>query len=119
MAAVLKLVGLALDGITSFSIAPLRLASMAGALVAAGALLYGTFMLLKTAIIGDSVAGFPTLIVMISFLGGAQLMAIGLLGEYIGRLLIESKRRPVYIADTIDLPSQAGPADELRSHAAV
>lgn len=115
----LKLVGLAFDGITSFSIAPLRLASMAGALVAAGALLYGTYMLLKTAIVGDSVAGFPTLIVMISFLGGAQLMAIGLLGEYIGRLLIESKRRPVYIADTIDLPSQAGPADELWSHAAV
>lgn len=100
-----KLIGLALDGITSFSIAPLRLASMAGALVAAGALLYGAFMMVKTLVVGDTVAGFPTLIVMISFLGGAQLMAIGLLGEYVGRLLVESKQRPLYFVDTVELPT--------------
>lgn len=100
-----KLVGLALDGITSFSIAPLRLASMAGGLVAMCALLYGASMLIKTLLFGDSVAGFPTLIVMISFLGGAQLMAIGLLGEYVGRLLVESKQRPLYFVDTVDLPT--------------
>jgi len=101
-----KLIGLALDGITSFSIAPLRIASLAGALVAVCALIYGTFFLAKTLLIGDSVAGFPTLIVMITFLGGAQLMAIGLLGEYVGRLLIESKQRPLYFVDTLALSKQ-------------
>ena len=106
----LKLLGLALDGITSFSIAPLRLASMTGALVAVGALSYGILVLAKTVLFGESVAGFPTLIVMITFLGGAQLMAIGLLGEYIGRLLVESKQRPLYFIDSLDLPVSA--ADE-------
>jgi polyisoprenyl-phosphate glycosyltransferase len=100
-----KLIGLALDGITSFSIAPLRLASLAGASVAIFALLYAAFVLAKTLLFGDSVAGFPTLIVMISFLGGAQLMAIGLLGEYVGRLLVESKQRPLYFVDTVELPA--------------
>ena len=116
-----KLIGLALDGITSFSIAPLRLASMAGALVAAGALLYGSFMLAKTLLFGDPVAGFPTLIVMITFLGGAQLMAIGLLGEYVGRLLIESKQRPLYLVDKIDIPDSlaAGAESRFRRKAAV
>lgn len=101
----LKLIGLALDGITSFSIAPLRLASIAGGLVAVGALIYGTAVVTRTLLFGDSVAGFPTLVVMITFLGGAQLMAIGLLGEYVGRLLLESKRRPLYLVDTVDLPA--------------
>lgn len=102
----LKLIGLALDGITSFSIAPLRLASLTGAFVALGALFYGSFVIARTSLFGDPVAGFPTLIVAISFLGGLQLMAIGLLGEYVGRLLIESKQRPLYFIDTLDLPAQ-------------
>ena len=116
----LKLIGLALDGITSFSIAPLRLASIAGGLVAVGAMIYGTSMLAKTLLFGDSVAGFPTLIVVITFLGGAQLMAIGLLGEYVGRLLVESKQRPLYFVDSVDLPALAksNAADHLRRRAA-
>ena len=116
-----KLIGLALDGITSFSIAPLRLASVAGAFVATGALLYGFFILAKTILFGDPVAGFPTLIVMITFLGGAQLMAIDLLGEYVGRLLIESKQRPLYLVDTIDIPEPpaAGSESRFRRTAAV
>ena len=116
-----KLVGLALDGITSFSIAPLRLASLAGALVAVCALIYGTFVLAKTLLIGDAVAGFPTLIIMVTFLGGVQLMAIGLLGEYVGRLLIESKQRPLYFVDTLALPEQqkSNANIPLRSSAAV
>lgn len=101
-----KLIGLALDGITSFSIAPLRLASLAGMLVALGALAYGSIVLVKTLVFGDSVAGFPTLIVTITFLGGIQLTAIGLLGEYIGRLLVESKQRPLYFVASADLPAQ-------------
>ena len=111
-----KLIGLALDGITSFSIAPLRLASMTGAFVAVCALIYGTFVLSKTLLFGDSVAGFPTLIVMITFLGGAQLMAIGLLGEYVGRLLIESKQRPLYLVDTLALPNIHQPTATIPLH---
>lgn len=100
----LKLVALAVDGISSFSIAPLRLASATGALAATGALLYALVVFAKTLLFGDPVAGFPTLIIMISFLGGMQLLAIGLLGEYIGRLLIEGKQRPMYLVDSVDLP---------------
>ncbi|MDH3265590.1 MAG: glycosyltransferase, partial [Gammaproteobacteria bacterium] len=96
------------------------LASIAGGLVAVGAMIYGTSMLAKTLLFGDSVAGFPTLIVVITFLGGAQLMAIGLLGEYVGRLLVESKQRPLYFVDSVDLPALAksNAADHLRRRAA-
>lgn len=110
-----KLIGLALDGVTSFSIAPLRLASMAGALIAAGAVFYGAFVLARTLVFGEPVVGFPTLIVMITFLGGAQLMAIGLLGEYVGRLLIESKRRPLYLVSTLSLPAHRRASRETRA----
>lgn len=99
-----SLLALALDGIVSFSIAPLRLASLVGALVAIAAVLYGVLVMAKTLIFGDAAAGFPTLIVVITFLGGAQLMATGLLGEYVGRLLIESKQRPHYLVASADLP---------------
>jgi glycosyltransferase involved in cell wall biosynthesis len=101
----LKLLGLALDGITSFSISPLRIASAVGALIAIGALLFGVAMLTKTLLFGESVAGFPTLIVTMLFLGGTQLLAIGLLGEYVGRLLMESKQRPLYFLNSAALPN--------------
>jgi glycosyltransferase involved in cell wall biosynthesis len=100
----LKLLRLAVDGITSFSIAPLRLASVVGGLTAAAAFLYAIIVFVKTMLFGDPVAGFPTMIIMVSFLGGMQLLAIGLLGEYVGRLLVESKQRPHYFVDHIDLP---------------
>ncbi|MEM8492610.1 MAG: glycosyltransferase family 2 protein [Pseudomonadota bacterium] len=100
----LKLIKLAVDGITSFSIAPLRLASITGLAIALFSLAYGSFILLRTLLLGDSVAGFPSLFIMIAFLGGAQLMAIGLLGEYVGRLLVESKQRPIYLVDEARLP---------------
>jgi polyisoprenyl-phosphate glycosyltransferase len=100
----LKLAGLALDGITSFSAAPLRLASISGVTIALGAVLFGAFMLVKKLIYGDPAAGYTTLIVMMTFLGGMQLAAIGLLGEYVGRLLIECKRRPLYLVNEVELP---------------
>lgn len=99
-----KLLALALDGITSFSIAPLRMASLLGLFTAMAAVAYGLFVLVRTLLVGDTVAGFPTLLVMISFIGGVQLMAIGLLGEYVGRLLIESKQRPIYLVEEKELP---------------
>lgn len=114
-----SLVGLALDGIVSFSIAPLRLASLAGGLIALGAVSYGSFILARTLLFGDPAAGFPTLIVTITFLGGAQLMATGLLGEYVGRLLIESKQRPHYLIDELDIPDRrpAFNRQQIRSRA--
>lgn len=94
-----KLWNFALEGITSFSIAPLKLATYAGFVSAAAAFLYALNFLIKTLMVGEPVRGFPTLIVTILLLGGMQLMATGILGEYIGRLFMESKRRPLYLID--------------------
>ncbi|HWP00855.1 MAG TPA: glycosyltransferase family 2 protein [Methylococcus sp.] len=96
-----RLWNFALEGITSFSTAPLKMASFAGLLSASGAFAYGLFFLLKTLFFGDPVQGFPTLVVSILFLGGLQLLAIGVLGEYVGRLFLESKRRPLYLIDDL------------------
>ncbi len=94
-----KLWNFALEGITGFSVAPLKLATYAGFLCAAGAMLYALSFLIKTLTVGEPVRGFPTLIVTILLLGGLQLMATGILGEYLGRLFTESKRRPLYLID--------------------
>lgn len=94
-----KLWNFALEGITSFSIAPLKLATYAGFVSAAAAFLYALNFLIKTLTVGEPVRGFPTLIVTILLLGGMQLMATGILGEYMGRLFMESKRRPLYLID--------------------
>jgi polyisoprenyl-phosphate glycosyltransferase len=94
-----KLWGFALLGITSFSTVPLKLATYAGLSSALGAFGYAAHFLLQTWIDGEPVRGFPTLIVTILLLGGMQLMATGILGEYIGRMFIESKSRPLYLID--------------------
>ena len=94
-----KLWSFALEGITSFSVAPLKLASYAGFASALGAFLYALSFLIQTLLVGEPVRGFPTLIVTILLLGGLQLMATGILGEYLGRLFIETKRRPLYLLD--------------------
>ena len=95
-----KLLNLAIEGITSFTVAPLRLASICGALVSLLAFAYGLFILLKNLIYDDPVAGFPTLMVTILFLGGVQLLCIGIIGEYLGRIFTETKRRPVYFVNS-------------------
>ena len=87
----------AAEGITAFSIAPLKLASKIGLLSALIAFAMGLYYLVRTLMFGDPVAGFPTLIVAILMLGGLQLIAIGVLGEYLGRLWLESKRRPLFL----------------------
>jgi len=94
-----KLFHFAIEGITGFSVVPLRLASYAGFLTALSAFIYALFLLVKTLTIGDSVKGFPTLILTILILGGLQLMAMGIIGEYLGRLFMESKRRPLFLID--------------------
>ena len=100
----LKLLNFAIEGITGFSVVPLRLASYAGFLTAFSAFVYALFLLVKTLTIGDSVKGFPTLILTILILGGLQLMAMGIIGEYLGRLFMESKRRPLFLIDEYVAP---------------
>ena len=97
----LRLLRLALDGITAFSTTPLRLASYLGFLSAFGAFLFALWTIAKTLLFGEPVAGFPTILTTMLFLGGIQLMAIGVLGEYLGRLFIESKQRPHYLVSSI------------------
>jgi glycosyltransferase involved in cell wall biosynthesis len=90
----------ALEGLTSFSVLPLTLASYAGLASALGAFAYALVFAVTTVLFGEPVQGFPTLIITILLLGGLQLMAIGILGEYLGRVYIETKRRPLYLLDT-------------------
>ena len=99
-----KLLNFAVEGITGFSVVPLRLASYAGFLTALSAFVYALFLLVKTLMVGDSVKGFPTLILTILILGGLQLMAMGIIGEYLGRLFMESKNRPLYLLDEYQPP---------------
>lgn len=97
----IKLINLAIDGITSYSIMPLRLSSIIGIFVSFIAFLYMCFVIIKTILIGDPVQGYPTLIIVILFLGGLQLVSIGIIGEYLGRIFYETKNRPVYIISEI------------------
>jgi len=95
-----KLWNFALEGITSFSTAPLRVATYLGLLTAASAFGFALFVVGKAALYGDRVAGWPTMMAVILFLGGVQLIALGLIGEYLGRLYMEVKQRPLYLVDT-------------------
>lgn len=97
----LKLWNLSLEGITGFSITPLRFASFFGVLIAAFAFFFGTLILIKTLFFGIEVQGYASLMVMMTFLSGIQLLSIGLLGEYIGRIFNETKRRPIYLIDMV------------------
>lgn len=92
-----KLWNFALEGITSFSTVPLRLATYVGALTAAAAFIYGAVVIVKTLAYGEAVRGYPSLMVVMLFLGGIQLIALGMIGEYLGRLFEESKMRPLYL----------------------
>ncbi|MBF4821319.1 glycosyltransferase family 2 protein [Cronobacter sakazakii] len=92
-----KLWNLALEGITSFSTFPLRMWTYIGLLVAGISFIYGAWMIVDTLAFGNPVRGYPSLLVSILFLGGVQLIGIGVLGEYIGRIYVEVKKRPRYL----------------------
>ncbi|WP_353663213.1 glycosyltransferase family 2 protein [Hydrogenimonas sp. SS33] len=94
-----KLWNLAIDGITSFSTWPLRIWTYIGMAISSMSLVYATFIIIKTLVFGVDTPGFASLMVGILMLGGIQLIGIGILGEYIGRIYMESKRRPTYIID--------------------
>jgi len=103
-----KLWNFALEGITSFSAAPLKVATYVGVLTALAAFAYGVWIVVKTLLWGDPVAGYPSLMTVILFLGGIQLIALGLIGEYLGRLYEESKQRPLYLIDRATVPRGGG-----------
>jgi polyisoprenyl-phosphate glycosyltransferase len=90
------LVGPSIEGLTSFSVAPLRVASLLGVAIAFGALLFGLSIMWETAVYGKSVPGYPSVMVGVMVLGGVQLIMIGVVGEYIGKILSELKARPIY-----------------------
>lgn len=92
-----KLWNFALEGITSFSTAPLRAATYLGLLVAALAFVYAVVIVVRALVHGDPVAGWPSMMTVVLFLGGTQLVALGLIGEYLGRLYEEAKQRPLYL----------------------
>ena len=115
-----SLIGLSVEGLTSFSVAPLRVASLFGLLLAATALVFGGYMLFDSFIYGTSVPGYPSLIVGLMTIGGVQLLMIGVMGEYIGKILSEIKARPVYFISEHTVKSAADneqPAPTSRSAA--
>jgi polyisoprenyl-phosphate glycosyltransferase len=92
----MRLLGLSIEGLTSFSVAPLRFASLLGVLLASAAFLFGLSILWETWTTGKSVPGYPSLVVGLMTIGGVQLIMIGIVGEYIGKILSELKARPIY-----------------------
>jgi hypothetical protein len=103
---------LSIEGLTSFTVAPLRVASMLGLLLAATALFYSGWIMLQTLLFGQDVPGYPSLMVGIMVIGGVQLLMIGILGEYIGKLLSEIKARPVYFVAEHSVKGAAESAKE-------
>ena len=94
-----RLLQLAIEGFTSFSTAPLRLATWVGVAASLLSFLFGLWVLGKALLFGDPVQGYPSLMVVILFIGGVQLLALGVIGEYLGRNYAESKQRPLYFVE--------------------
>lgn len=92
-----RLWNFALEGITSFSAAPLKVASYIGLASSLAAFVYGAYVVVKTLLFGDPVPGYPTLVTLVLLLGGLQLMALGVIGEYLARMFVEVKQRPLYL----------------------
>ena len=103
-----RLWNFALEGITSFSAAPLKLASYIGFSTALVAFIYGAYVIGKTLLVGNPVPGYPTLVTLILFLGGLQLMALGIIGEYLARMFVEVKQRPLYLVQQRLAPRRTG-----------
>lgn len=94
-----RLWNLALEGITSFTVVPLKISTYLGLLTAACAIPYGAQVVVKTLLFGNPVAGYPSLMTVVLFLGGMQLMSLGIIGEYLGRVFNETKQRPLYFVE--------------------
>ena len=92
----ISLFKLAIEGIVSFTNAPLRVSTIAGIIVSMLAFFYLVYVIVKTTLFGDPVSGFPTIVSLVLFIGGIQLLSLGIIGEYLGRIFIETKNRPTY-----------------------
>jgi glycosyltransferase involved in cell wall biosynthesis len=109
-----KLWNLAIEGITGFSVGPLKLATYLGLAAALFAVVFGAQLILRTLIFGNPVAGYPSLMAVVLFLGGTQLVTLGIIGEYLGRVFNETKRRPLYLVERytpsgVTVPAEPGP----------
>ena len=114
----MRLFGYAWNGIISFSVLPLRVWSFVGTGIAVFALLYAIWIGISTLAFGRDVPGYATLAVAIFFLGGLQLLSIGVLGEYIARIFAETKRRPLFIIEeTNGLDPKQSSAESIEEHA--
>jgi glycosyltransferase involved in cell wall biosynthesis len=96
-----KLIGLALEGLTSFSISPLRWATGLGLVTATLGALFGLWIVAKAILVGDTTTGYPSLVAVITFFSGVQLLSIGIVGEYVGKTYVETKQRPIYIKEDV------------------
>jgi glycosyltransferase involved in cell wall biosynthesis len=118
-----KLWNLAIEGITSFTIIPLKLATYIGFLIALLAFGFGIFIIIKALFFGEEVRGFPTIMTVMLLLGGVQLIVLGLIGEYLGRIFNETKQRPLYVLESVawseaaKQSAEGPPPNELRTPA--
>lgn len=109
-----KLWNFSLEGITSFTVVPLKAATYLGLLTAVFAVLYGGHLVLKTLLFGNPVPGYPSIMAVVLFLGGVQLMTLGIIGEYLGRVFNEAKARPLYVVERHLPAAMAAPAGRQR-----
>jgi len=115
----MRLVGLSIEGLTSFSVAPLRFASLLGVILASGAFLFGLSILWEVFTTGKQVPGYPSLVVGLMTIGGVQLIMIGIVGEYIGKILSELKARPIYfVAEHSEKHCEAQPGESASERTA-
>ncbi len=108
-----KLWNFALEGITSFTVMPLKIATYLGLIVALLAVVYAGVVVVKTLLFGNPVAGYPSLMTVVLFLGGVQLVTLGVIGEYLGRVFNETKQRPLYLVEEF-APTLSSPARRER-----
>ena len=94
-----------MEGITSYTTSPLRISTILGLLSSLLAFVYMCYILVDTLVFGEPVRGYPTIMVTVLFLGGAQLLSLGIIGEYLGRIFHESKQRPVYLVAEHEPPT--------------
>ncbi len=114
-----KLWNFALEGITGFTVLPLKVATYLGLVVALFAVSYGGIIVVRTVLFGNAVPGYPSVMAVILFLGGAQLITLGVIGEYLGRVFNETKQRPLYLVERYSGPKDeaipAAPSDATES----